>query len=85
MHVMRKYNAKPQRICIFFDFNFVFFFSIRFRSTVRFVHSEQKENIQVIREFLNDKLIRHREVYSIRHLRGERQPIKLLCFRKTNT
>ena len=69
----------------FFDFRFVFFFSVRFCTTVRFVRSERKENIQIIQEILNDKSMRHREVYSICYLRGERQPIRLLCFRKTNT
>ena len=43
---------------------FVFFFSIRFCTTVRFVRSERNENIQIIREILNDKFMCHRKVYS---------------------
>ena len=68
---------------------FVLYFSsvYRFCTTVRCVRSEQKENIylRIIREILNDKYMRHREVYRKCYLRGERQPIRLLCFRKTNT
>ena len=45
---------------------------------VPFVRSEQKESIQIIREILNDKSMRHREVYRECYLRGERKPIRLL-------
>ena len=44
-----------------------------------------KKKTQIIREILNDKSMRHREVYRKCYLRGERQPIRLLCFRKKNT
>ena len=71
-----------ESLSLFFDVYFVFFFSVRFCTTVRFVRNEQKENIQIIRKILNEKSMRYREVYSKCYLRDERQPIRLLCFRK---
>ena len=71
-----------ESLSFFFGFCFVFFFRVRFCTTVRCVHSEQKK---IIREILNDKSMRHREVYSKFYLRGERQSIRLLCLRETNT
>ena len=54
-----------QSLSLFSDFCFVFFFSVRFRTTVRFVRiSEQKANIQIICEVLNEESMRYREVYS---------------------
>ena len=73
-----------ESLSLFFDLCFVFFFSVRFWTTVRFWHSEQKENIQIIYEILNDKFIRYRKICSECYLRGERQPISLLFFRKRN-
>ena len=63
-------------LSLFFDFLFVFFFNVRFCTTVRFVQSEQKENIQILREILNDKFMRHQKVYSKCYLCGKR----LGCF-----
>ena len=71
-------------LSLFFDFCFIFFFSVRFCTTVRFVHSEQKGKIQIIRQIFNDKSRRHQKVYSKCYLRSIRQPIKLLRFRKRN-
>ena len=59
-------------------FSSVFVFCI----VVRFVRSEQKENIQITREILNDKSMCHQEVYSKCYLRGERQPMRMLFFEK---
>ena len=44
-----------------------------------------KKKTQIIRETLNEKSMHHREVYNKFYLRGEQQPIGLLCLRKTNT
>ena len=49
---------------------------------VRFVRSEKKE-MQIIRKIINDKSMRHQEIYNKCYLRSKRQPIRLLCFRKT--
>ena len=46
-------------------FSGIFFFSFLFCTTVQFVHSEQKEDIQIIREIINDITMRHREVYIV--------------------
>ena len=51
-------------LSLFFDFCFVFFFSVHFYTTARFLRSEQKDNIQIIREILNDESMRYREVHS---------------------
>ena len=45
----------------------------------------KKKKIQIFREILSDKFIRHWEVYSKYYLRGEGYPIRLLCFRETNS
>ena len=72
-----------ESLSLFFDLCFVFFFSVSFWTTVRFSeHSEQKENIQIIHEILNDKSIRRREVCSECYVRGERQSIRLLFSEK---
>ena len=52
--------CKLESLSLFFDFCLVFFF--RSYTTVRFVRSEQKENIQIIREITNYKSMRHWEI-----------------------
>ena len=42
-------------IVFVFDFCFVYFFSVRFCTTVPFVRSEQKEGLKIIREIINNK------------------------------
>ena len=76
-HLYRSLLCSAHRgvVVLFFDFCFLFFFSVRFYTTVRFVRSEQKENIKIIREILSAKSMRHRKVYSKFYLRGERQPL----------
>ena len=49
---------------VVFVFRFFFVFSFSFCTTVQSVRSAQREDIQIIREIINDKSIRHREVYS---------------------
>ena len=66
-----------ESLALFFDFYLVFYFSVRFCTTVRFLRSEQKEDIQIIREIINDKSMRHREVYSKCYIHGERRSIGL--------
>ena len=49
---------------LFFDFCFLFCFSVRFYTTVRFLRTERTEDIYIIREIINEKSMRYREVYS---------------------
>ena len=50
-----------ESLTLFFDFRFVFFFSVRFCTTVRFGRNEQKKT-KIIRKIVNDKSMRHREI-----------------------
>ena len=63
-----------ESLSLFFDYCFVFFFSVRFCTTVRFVRSEQNEKVQIIRKI--------RELYSKCYLRGENNQLRCFVFEK---
>ena len=61
-------------ICIFLQYLFLYHCTISTQWA--------KKNIKIIREILNDKSMRHQEVYSKCYLRGERQLLRLLFSEK---